>query len=77
LDFVNPKPTKDKPDAAVLLRLVAACEAYDMDEVDAAMEEITSCQYESDDGLADWLQENVDLMNYDEIVERLSGLNDL
>ena len=70
----NPKPKRDKPDGVVLSKLLTACDAYDMDEVDAAMEELTGYLYESDDGLVDWLHENVDLMNFTEIVEKLSGL---
>jgi len=72
MDSDNPKPKKDKPDAKALSKLLAACETYDMDGVDAAMNEISSYQYESDGGLSEWLKENVDLMNFEEIVERLS-----
>jgi len=74
-DSGTPKPKKDKPDGMILSKLLAACNAYDMDEVDAAMKEITVYQYESDDGLAEWLRENVDLMNFPEIAERLAGLD--
>ena len=45
-----------------------------MGEVDAVMEEITKYQYKSDDGLVEWLRENVDLVNFDEIVQKLSDL---
>jgi hypothetical protein len=73
LDLDSQKELKGKPDSFVLKKLVIACEAYDMDGVDAAMEEITGYQYDADDGLVDWLKENVDLMNFDEIVERLKN----
>ena len=73
LDAENPKPKKDKPDREILLKLLAACEAYDIDEADAAMAEIEKYQYESDDGLADWLKENLDRMDFKQIVERLGG----
>lgn len=74
-DSENPKPKKDKPDSLVLSRLLAACESYDIDEVDAAMEEIESYSYENDDGLALWIKKNVKQLNFKEIVEKLSALS--
>ena len=71
------KQSKDKPDREVLSRLYTACDSYDMDEVDAAMEEIAAYSYDSDEGLADWLQENVDLMNFSDIVIKLSEILDV
>jgi len=38
------------------------------------MNEIEAFQYEADDGLAHWLRDNVDQMNYTEIVEKLSEI---
>ena len=69
----NPKPKKDKPDDSALEKLLEACKAYDMDGVDEAMESITGYDYESDGGLAQWLTENVDQMNFDLIIEKLSN----
>ncbi|MCL2081127.1 MAG: response regulator [Oscillospiraceae bacterium] len=69
------KPVKDKPDGDALSRLAEACETYSMDGADAAMAEIDRYQYDSDGGLADWLRDNVDKMNFPQIVEKLSGLN--
>jgi len=68
LDLDINKPMKDKPDDEILKKLITACDAYDMDEVDAAMEELNGFHYEADDGLVGWLKENVDLMNFEEIV---------
>jgi len=68
------KQKKDKPDPEALKQLMIACDNYDMDGVDAIMDEMTAFKYESDDGLVDWLHENIELMNFSEIVERLSGL---
>jgi len=65
------KPQKDRPDAETLSKLLAACKNYKADDIDAFMEEIERFEYESDDGLAKWLRENVDQMNYSEIAERL------
>ena len=68
------KPSKDKPDKEVLSRLLVACDAYDMDGVDSAIEEITEYSYESDGDLVDWLEENVDRMNFSDIVKKLSEI---
>ena len=76
LNLDSLKPIKDKPDSASLQNLIYACTAYDMDEVDAAMEDITRYQYENDDGLVAWLKENINMMNFDEIVEKLSDILD-
>jgi hypothetical protein len=75
IEAENPKPKKDKPSKEVLLHLLEACDEYNMDGVDEAMAEITAYEYEYDDGLAEWLRLNVDLMNFTEIVEKLSSLD--
>ncbi|MCL2261010.1 MAG: transporter substrate-binding domain-containing protein [Fibromonadales bacterium] len=76
IDAENPKPKKDKPDFDVLADLLIACKAYDMDGADAAMEKIEQYQYTDDNGLANWLRENIDMMNFVHIVQKLSNLND-
>ncbi|MDR0448449.1 MAG: cache domain-containing protein [Treponema sp.] len=70
----NPKQMKDKPDMETLKKLLAACENYDMDTVDAAISGIDTYEYVSDDGLASWLKKNVEQMNFREITEKLSSL---
>ena len=75
LDAENPKPRKDKPDDEILLKLYTACRNYDMDDADAAMAEIEKYQYESDDGLAEWLRDNIDRMNFSQITQKLSDLS--
>jgi signal transduction histidine kinase/CheY-like chemotaxis protein len=72
--MTDPKPKLDQPDRDALNRLMAACEAYAMDGVDAAMAELESYEYESDNGLVAWLREHVDRMNVTQIKERLSAL---
>ena len=71
---LSPKPKKDKPDSETLSELLTACQAYDMDGVDAAMEEIDAYQYEQDDALVLWLKENVDRLNFTQITEKLSRI---
>jgi len=73
-DRDNPLPKKDKPDKNMLDKLLQACGDFDIDEVDAVMEEIKSFQYTDDDGLFDWLQEKADLMRFSEIIEKLTAL---
>ena len=74
IDAENPKPQKDKPDADLLIKLSCACKAFDIYEVDAAMDIIEKYKYTSDGGLADWLRENIDKMKFAQIVERLSDI---
>jgi len=44
-----------------------------MNEVFEIMDEIYLYQYDADGGLTEWLKENVQLVNFSEIVEKLSG----
>ena len=71
------KPKKDKPAAEVLLKLLLACEAYKIVDAEAAIKEMEGFEYESDDGLTIWLKENVELMNYLQVAERLRQCGDL
>ena len=72
-DNKSARPKKDKPDKIILAKLLAACIDYNMDEADAAIEEIEKYQYEADNGLADWLKENIDRMEFELITERISS----
>ena len=75
IEAENPKPQKEKPDPQVLLELVEACKVYDVNGADAAMDEIEKYQYTADDGLVNWLRENIDMMNFTQIVQKLTQLN--
>ena len=70
------KHKKDAPAPELVAKLLEACEGYDMDGVDAAMEEIEEFEYVADDGLALWLRENVDQMNFTAITQKLSAIPD-
>ena len=74
IDAERVRPKKDRPDTELLKKLAAACELYDMMEVEAAIKEITAYEYDSDDDLADWLQHNAEEMKYEQIAERLQVL---
>jgi CheY-like chemotaxis protein len=69
------KPKMGAPDHDLLLKLLAACNEYNIAVVDDVMAEIEKFQYESDGELVAWLRKRVDLMNYSHIVEKLSGLD--
>ena len=71
-DAKNVKPVKAEPDKKALSRLLANCQTYDIEGVDAAIADIERYQYESDGGLAEWLVENVKQMNFKQIIEKLS-----
>ena len=73
LDADNRKPDKDCPDTKTLEDLLQACINYEMRNVDTALEELEAYNYKSGNELVSWLRENVEQMNFDEIVERLSG----
>jgi signal transduction histidine kinase/DNA-binding response OmpR family regulator/PAS domain-containing protein/HPt (histidine-containing phosphotransfer) domain-containing protein len=70
----NPKPKKEKPDAETLTRLLSACVSYEMDSVDTALTELECFEYESGGELVSWLRENVEDMNFAQIIARLSGM---
>jgi hypothetical protein len=44
-----------------------------MDGADGAMAEIESFEYTSDDGLAVWLRQNIDQMNFAQIINKISS----
>jgi CheY-like chemotaxis protein/HPt (histidine-containing phosphotransfer) domain-containing protein len=69
------KPKKDKPDSILLAKLRDECGDYSMNGAEKAMAEIERYQYEADDGLVDWLRKNLDMVNFQQIEERLSELN--
>jgi len=72
IDEDNQKPKKDQPDKDVLDKLREACIKYEMNEVDAALEELETYDYETGGYLVTWLRDNVEKMNFDEIVEELT-----
>ena len=70
------RPKKTEPDREVLLNLLTACKNYRMDEVDAAMKEIESFEYETGEELTEWLRENIEHANFVQIKEKLSAIID-
>jgi signal transduction histidine kinase/DNA-binding NarL/FixJ family response regulator len=70
----NPKPLKNALEGKILKKLFTACRNYDVDGVDAAMAEIEKYSYEidTDNELCAWLRENVNMMKFKQIAERLT-----
>jgi HPt (histidine-containing phosphotransfer) domain-containing protein len=65
------KPKKNKPDKEVLSKLLAACEDYDLDKVDAVMSELEGYEYKSGGEFVAWLRTSVDQMHFAEIKEKI------
>jgi len=68
------KPSKDKPDKVLLSNLLKACESFDIDEIDNAIDEIEAYDYYSDNGLTGWLCENINQGKYKAVITRLQKL---
>ena len=73
-DGQNQSERKSAPDPGVLAKLRESCEAYDMSGIDAAMDELEAAAYDAGGDLVAWLREKVDVMELDEVLERLSNL---
>jgi CheY-like chemotaxis protein len=67
------KPVLDEPDKTSLEKLRRACKDYDMDGVDAAMDELEKYRYEKGNELIDWLREEINKAEFEEICESLSA----
>jgi CheY-like chemotaxis protein len=65
------KPLKEAPDAETLARLKAACAAYDVDGVDAALEELDAYHYQNRQELVVWLHEQAQAMEFARMAEAL------
>jgi len=70
----KPRRKKDKPDAETLDLLREACAEYDVNIVDETIQQLNSFEYEVGGELVGWLTENAALMNYTDIIRKLSLL---
>ena len=75
-DDDNRKPKKNRPDTVTLNKLRIACDNFDMGSVDAALEELERYDYDADGELIVFLRANVEQMNFDEIIKKLSEPNE-
>jgi len=76
INAANPKPRMERPDQEALDRMLAACRDYDIDAVYDALADLEGFEYESGGGLVAWLSENVLQMNFTEIIDMLSALDE-
>ncbi|MCL2817494.1 MAG: ATP-binding protein, partial [Clostridiales bacterium] len=74
IEAENPKPMIAEPDKKLLKRLATACRSYDMSTVDAIMEELEKYKYETGGELLAWLKDNVGLLNFTEIIEKIAAI---
>jgi HPt (histidine-containing phosphotransfer) domain-containing protein len=65
------KPQKAAPDKDILSKIVEACKTYDMQTVEACIKELESYEYETGGEIVQWLWENVQQFNIDEIIARV------
>jgi len=70
------KPRKEKPDKETLDKLREACINYEMNKVDEAISELEAYDYDTEEELVSWIRANAELTNFDEIVERLSDIDE-
>jgi CheY-like chemotaxis protein len=68
------KPSKPEPDRALLVRLLDASRHYKISSLEETIAELDQYQYTEDGGLAVWLKNQVENLEYGAIVERLAGL---
>jgi signal transduction histidine kinase/CheY-like chemotaxis protein len=65
------KPLLDNPDPEILARLRTACQSYDMDGVDLAINELDGFSYSSDPNLTAWLKDRAEELDFQTILTRL------
>jgi CheY-like chemotaxis protein len=76
LDQIDQQFSRSKkaaPDGGILERIREAAGSYDMTELDKAMEELSKYEYESQPDLVSWLREQIELSEFEQIQQRLSG----
>jgi CheY-like chemotaxis protein len=68
------KQKKNKPNRKWLLKLLTACDIFDIVHAEAAVAEIEKYEYKTEVDLVLWLRENINQMNFMEISEKLSPM---
>ena len=67
------KSVKDIPDPQLLSQLLTACRTFNINKAEEVVDELEKYEYESGNELIAWLRENVDVMNFSGITERLKA----
>jgi PAS domain S-box-containing protein len=68
------RPSKPEPDRALLAKLLDASRRYKSSTLEEAIAELDQYHYTEDGGLAAWLKDQVDNLEYGAITERLEEL---
>jgi HPt (histidine-containing phosphotransfer) domain-containing protein len=71
-DGQHPKPLQKAPDRVLLAKLRECCEAYDMQGIDNAMDELEGINYEEETSLVAWLRETINNLDFSAAASRLS-----
>lgn len=66
------KPEMEEPDPELIKKIIGTAESYDIDGLKSAISILEACTYSSAPGLAEWLHEQADCSNFDEIVNKLN-----
>ena len=70
----NKKTLQPEPKREVLIRLQKSCEAFDIEGIDSAMDELEQSDYETGGELIIWLKEKLTNSDFMEIAERLDRI---
>lgn len=68
----NQRPRLDRPDPALLKRLRESCEAYDMNGIDDAMDELERPDYTEGASLIRWLRDTINALDFATAAARLA-----
>jgi PAS domain S-box-containing protein len=71
------KPRRQAPDRKLLARLRQSCESYDIEDIDQAMSELESANYEEDADLVAWIREKIDISKMGEVAKRLAEMEEV
>jgi len=72
-DDKNKKPLLKAPNPEVLERLRQGCKNFNMRDIDKAISELESADYEQDACLVAWLSEKISISEFSEVVERIDN----
>ncbi|MDR2588789.1 MAG: response regulator [Spirochaetales bacterium] len=67
------KPRQEKPDPALLRRLLEAARRYKANQMEEIITELEKSDYENDSGLVSWLREQMDNLEYGAVCKRLES----
>jgi HPt (histidine-containing phosphotransfer) domain-containing protein len=72
-DAENKKPLLTAPDQGALERLKQGCENFSMKDIDKAMSELESADYEQDADFVAWLRDKINISEFSEVTEKIEN----